>query len=306
VEVDRLAQVLGAWERYLCTCERAAAATDDATLRGSFLRSVAEAQDRELGDPRAAIVTFRRLLEVDPDAAEALDDLEGLQVMVGDWEGVAWVYEQKLERADNAEDRAALLFRLGALFEEQLPNHERAVAYYQRATGENPDDAQAYEALDRLFASVNDSERLAEVLERRIEIETEPKVRVEVGIRLAELYEAQLRRPEAACDALKAVVEAEPGHRGALESLSRLHEREGQWQELVEVLQQRADAAVHDQERVVLTHQIGNVIERELDDELSAIVVYGQVLKSMRDTSHRCRRSFASPSSRTIGRTPLP
>ncbi len=282
--VDRLARALGAWERYLQTCERAAAATDDASLRGSFLRSVAEAQDRELGDPRAAIVTFRRLLEADPEAAEALDDLEGLQVMVGDWDGVAWVYERKLERATDPEERARLLFRLGALFEEQLPDHERAVAYYQQATGENPDDAGAYEALDRLFASVNDSERLAEVLERRIEIETEPEVRVEVGMRLAELYEAQLRRTDAACDALRAVVEAEPGHRGALQSLSRLYEREGQWQELVQVLQHRADAAVHDQERVALTHQIGNVMERELDDELSAIAVYGQILRI--DASH--------------------
>ena len=53
-EVDRLAAELGAWERYLEICERAAKATDEATLRGSFLRSVAQTQDRELGDPRAA------------------------------------------------------------------------------------------------------------------------------------------------------------------------------------------------------------------------------------------------------------
>ena len=278
-EVDRLARALGVWERYLQTCERAAAATDEPALRGSFLRSVAETYDRELGDPRAAILTFRRLLEADPEAEGALDDLEGLQVMVGDWEGLAWVYEQKLERSGDAEERSALLFRLGGVWEEQLSDTERAVSYYQQAADENPDDGAAYEALDRLFASVNDSERLADVLERRMEIETEPEVRVEVGMRLAELYEAQLRRADAACDALRAVVETEPGHRGALESLSRLYEREGQWQELVEVLQQRADAAVNDNEQVILTHQIGNVMERELDDELSAIAVYGQVLR---------------------------
>jgi len=283
-EVDRLAAQLGAWERYLEICERAAKATDEATLRGSFLRSVAQTQDRELGDPRAAIVTFRRLLEADPDACEALDDLEGLQVMVGDWEGLAWVYERKLDRSHDAEERAGLLSRLGGLFEEQLSNPERAVSYYQQAAGENPDDGVAYEALDRLFASVNDSERLADVLERRMEIESDPEVRVEVGMRLAELYEAQLRRPDAACDALRAVVDTDPNHRGALEGLSRLFERQGQWQELVEVLQRRADSAAHDAEQVTLTHQIGNVMERELDDELSAMAVYGQVLRI--DPSH--------------------
>ncbi|KPK53376.1 MAG: hypothetical protein AMJ63_06630 [Myxococcales bacterium SG8_38_1] len=298
-EVDRLAAGLGAWARYLETCERAAAATDEPELRGSFLRSVAETQDRELGDPRSAILTFRRLLEADPEASGALDDLEGLQVMVGDWEGLAWVYEQKLERSHDGEERAGLLSRLGGLFEEQLCSPERAVSYYQQAADENPHDGAAYEALDRLFASVNDSERLADVLERRMEIESEPEVRIEVGMRLAELYEAQLRRPDAACDALRAVADTDPGHRGALEGLSRLYERQGQWQELVEVLQRRADSAAHDTEQVTLTHQIGNVMERELDDELSAMAVYGQVLRI--DPS-RCGRRAVSPCAGTMER----
>jgi len=278
-EVDRLAQARGSWEAYIETLERAAAATDESSLRGSFLRSVAETQDRELGDPRASIKTFGRVLEADPDAEGTLDDLEGLQVMVGDWEGLARVYEQKLDRSHDPEVRAELLGRLGGLWEEQLSNPERAVSYYQQAAGEKPDDAGAYVALDRLFASVNDSERLADVLERRMELEEEPEVRVEVGVRLAELYEAQLGRPDAACDALRAVAEADPEHRGALQGMSRLYERQGQWQDLVEVLQRRTDAAASESERVELTHQLGNIMERELDDELSAIAVYGQILR---------------------------
>ena len=278
-EVDRLTGALGCWEAYIETFEQAAAATDEPSLRGSFLRSIADAQDRELGDPRAAIKTYGRVLEADPDAEQILDHLEGLQVMVGDWEGLARVYEQKLERSHDPDARAELLGRLGGLWEEQLSNPERAVSYYQQAAGEKPDDVAAYVALDRLFASANDSERLADVLERRMDLEEEAEVRVEVGMRLAELYEAQLGRPEAACDALRAVAEADPEHRGALQGLSRLYERQGQWQELVEVLQRRTDAAAHESERVELTHQLGNIMERELDDELSAIAVYGQILR---------------------------
>ena len=278
-EVDRLAEALDSWEAYIETCEQAARAADEPSLRGSFLRSVAETQDRELGDPRASIKTYRRILEADPEAEQTLDDLEGLQVMVGDWEGLSWVYEQKLERAQEPDPRAELLCHLGGLWEEQLSNPERAVEYYQRAADEKPDDGAAFAALDRLFASVNDSERLADVLERRMELEEEPEDRVEVGMRLAELYEAQLGRPDAACDALRAVCEADPEHRAALQSLSRLYERQGQWPELVEVLQRRTDTAASEAEGVELTHQLGNIMERELDDELSAIAVYGQILR---------------------------
>jgi tetratricopeptide (TPR) repeat protein len=278
-EVDRLAGVRGSFEAYIEVCEEAAAAAQEPSLRGSFLRSVAETQDRELGDPRASIKTLRRVLQADPEADAALDDLEGLEVLVGDWQGLAWVYEQKLERSHDPESRAELFDRLGALWEEQLANPERAVSYYQQAANEKPDNGAAYAALDRLFASINDSPRLADVLERRMELEEEPEVRVEVGMRLAELYEAQLGRPDAACDALRAVAEADPAHRGALQSLSRLYERQGQWSDLVEILQRRTDAAAHEAERVELTHQLGNILERELDDELSAIAVYGQILR---------------------------
>ena len=278
-EADRLAAALRCWRAFIETSERAVQAADEPALRGSILRRVAGVRDRELGDPRGAIETHRRAFEADPDAEGILDELEGLQVMVGDWQGLAWVYERKLERLHDPETRAELLNRLGGLFEEQLSDLERAVGYYEQAAGESPDDPAAYAALDRLFASVNDSERLADVLERRMQIETETELVVELGLRLAELYEAQLGRPDAACDALRAVIEADPGHRGALEGLSRLYERQGRWQELVEVLQRRADEAVHESERVLITHQLGNIMERELDDELSAIVVYGQVLR---------------------------
>jgi tetratricopeptide (TPR) repeat protein len=282
--VERLASALGNWNEYIDTCEAASEATDDPALKGSFLRDLATAQDRRLGDPRAAIRSLRRMLEVDPEAPHGLEELEGLQVMVGDWEGLAWVYERKLERATDPAERSQLAYRLGALFEEQLSDSERAVAHFQQAADEQPDDPAAYEALDRLFASVNDSERLADVLERRMQVEPETEDRVDVGMRLAELYEAQLRRPDAACDALRAVTDADPEHRGALEGLCRLFEREGRWQDLVDVLQRRADLTQSDSEQVGLTHQLGNIMERELDDELSAIAVYGQVLRV--DPSH--------------------
>lgn len=277
--VDRLAADLANWADYISVCEAAVSATDEPGVRAGFLRRIAETHDRHLGDPRAAIASFERVLEADGATLDVLEELEGLQVMVGDWLGVSKVYEKKLEVIDDAEGRAQLLGRLGALFEEQLGDAERAVSYYQQATGELPEDLTAHEALDRLFSASNDGERLADVLEQRMALEPEANDKVAIGLRLAELYEAQLGREDAACDALHAVLDADTEHRGALEGLSRLYERQGLWQELCDVLRRRSDAALHEAERVELTHQLGNIMERELDDETSAIAIYGQILR---------------------------
>ncbi len=278
-EVTRLAGALGAWPRFVELSDAAVAGTDDMALQVAFLRAVAEAQDEKLGDPRAAIRTLDRVCVLDPEDTDTLDELEGLLVMVGDWSLLASVYERKLEQLHDADQRGGLLLRLGGLFEEQLSDRERAVSHYRRASEERPDDGEALVALDRLFSSANETEQLAEILERRVELESDADERVALGLRLAELYEAQLGRPGAASEALQAVLDTDRDHRGALEGLSRLHERQGEWPELVAVLQRRADAALSDSERVALTHQLGNVMERELDDELSAIAVYGQVLR---------------------------
>ncbi len=283
-EVDRLARARGQFDAYVQVYGEAAELAEDLELKTAFWRKVAVAQDRELGDPRAAIRTYQRLVDEEPDAESVLDELEGLLVMVGDWQGLARVYEQKIHIEQDPMARAELLNRMGGLWEEPLSDAERAVAFYQQATVEAPDDVSAYVALDRLFLAAHDNERLVDVLERRFGIETDTAARVEVGLRLAELYETELGRPEAACDALNALLEIEPGHREALQTLGRLYERQGQWPELVEVLRRRIELCAEATERIETIHRLGKVVERELDDSLGAVTVYAEALSI--DSAH--------------------
>lgn len=276
-ELDRLAQVLGAWDELVAAYEQAIAATQDPSRVSELLGTIARVHDEKRGDPRAAIQTYERLLENDPDDSSALDALEALHTMVGDWRGLVDLLDRKVERSYEPTERAQLLRRAGSVVEELLGDPTGAIELYRRASQEDDTDVVALEALDRLYAAAGDFAALADVLRRRLELE-EPDARAEIGLRLGQLLETQLGEPNQAIDAFVAVLDAHPSHPEAVKSLSRLYERQGLWPELLDNLKLQAGLAESVRERVQLIFRAGEVTERELDDTLEALNYYEQAL----------------------------
>ncbi|MAQ13170.1 MAG: hypothetical protein CMN30_00015 [Sandaracinus sp.] len=278
-EVDRLAGLLDSWNEHVAAYEQAIQVAQDPALKTQLLAMVARVHDEKRGDPRSAIRTYERLVQHDPDDMSALDALEALQTMVGDWKGLAAVLSTKVERTYDPIERAELLRRGASVLEELLGDPEAAIELYERAATEDPDDPIALESLDRLFAGASAFERLAEILGRRLEVEDDPDLKVEVGLRLGQLNDTQLKRPNQSIDAYLRVLEIEPGQRAAVDALGALYERQAMWPELLENLELRAGMAEADAERVQLLHRAGGIHERELDDVYEALAKYQQVLE---------------------------
>ena len=277
--VDRLAGLLDAWDAHVAAYEEALAKCQDPMLGSQLLGVIARVHDERRGDPRSAIKTYDRLVEHDPDDTTALDALEALHTMVGDWRGLVSVLDRKVERSYEPEERAELLRQAASVLEELLGDPAGAIELYERASMEDDQDPIALEALDRLYASASNDEKLAETLRRRLHVEEDVATRVEIGTRLAQIYETQLDRPHEAIDVLARVLEFEPGQPTAVEGLGRLYERQAMWPELLDNLKLRAGLAESAQDRVALMHRAGAVTERELDDVLEALTLYEQVLE---------------------------
>jgi len=278
-ELDRLAGLLGAWDEHVAAYEQAIAQATDPTVVSSLLATMARVHDEKRGDPRAAIQTYERLADHDPDDVSALDALEALHTMVGDWQGMVDVLNRKVERSYDPVERSELLRRAGSVLEELLGDPKGAVDLYRRASEEDPDDPISLEALDRLYSNGSQFELLVDVLRRRIELETDLELKVELGLRLAQLAEMQLNQPSDAIDALVRVLETSPSHPDAVASLSRLYERQAMWPELLDNLRLQAGMAETAEQRVAFVHRSGEVYERELDDVLEAITMYQQALE---------------------------
>jgi tetratricopeptide (TPR) repeat protein len=278
-EVDRLAAILDAWDDHVRSYESAIVGSSDPALISNMLSTIARVHDERRGDPRSAIQTYERLVAHDPDDPTPLDSLDALHTMVGDWRGLVEVLMRKAERSYDPSERGELLRRAGSVLEELLGDRDGAIEAYRRAAEEDPDDAIALAALDRLYAQAGESEKLAAVLSRRVELERSELERVDLGLRLGYVYDTQLNRASDAISAFARVLEDHANHPEALHSLARLYERQALWPELLENLRTRAGVAEKHEERVNLVHRAGEVLERELDDVPEALAMYHEALE---------------------------
>lgn len=277
-EVDRLAEVLGVWDRHVRAYERAVDGCEDPAVVTELLTTLARTHEARRDDPQAAIAAYERLLAHEPDDASPLDALEGLHTLVGDWAGLVHVLERKVERAYDPEERGDLLRRVGSVQEELLADRDAAVASYRRALEEDPVDGVALASLDRLYAATSRWGELAETLERRIEIADDGTARAELGLRLGRLRETELGDAVGATDALVAVLEEEPTNDEAILRLEALYERRGLWNELLDNLRLQAGLAGGIDDQARLLHRAGEILERRLDDVPAAIDQYAEVL----------------------------
>lgn len=273
-EVERLTHAAQDWDGLVAAYRDALAATEEPTVRAPIYAALAAVYDQRMGDPRAAIEAYEALTECDPDDVSALDALEALHMMVGDWDGLVRVLERKVERSYDAEERGELLRRAGSIVEELAEDPERAVGYYKRASEEDPNDEVALEALDRLYESSAKNDDLADVLRRRLELTTDVDEKVGLGMRLAEVFDTRLEQPDQAIGALEDVLIANPEQSQALERLGGLYERRGMWSELLDNIRERAAQTTDDRRKVELLHRAGEILERQLDDMVEALEAF--------------------------------
>ncbi|MFK7988880.1 MAG: hypothetical protein AB8I08_22870, partial [Sandaracinaceae bacterium] len=278
-EVDRIANQLGTWDAHVRAYEDSVKGTEDIAVKSMLLGTIARVHDEKRGDPRAAIETYERLVEVDPDEPSPLDSLEALHTMVGDWRGMVDVLRRKTERSYDPQERGELLRRAGSVLEELLGDPVAAVEAYKSALMEDDVDIIALESLDRLYTQQETWPELGEVLQRRVELEDDPGLRMDAAMRLGWVNETQLRRPEEAIDAYRRVVDEDPSQVSAIQALARLFEQQRQWPDLLENLRQQAAFEADPERKVQLLYRAGEVLEQEMDDVLGALPTYEEVLE---------------------------
>ncbi len=378
----RLLRGLSRWEALIAVRERQADVAMHATERRALLADIAEIQERELGARDAAIETYRRVLDLDPEDGAALARLDALFAQAGDFAELLHVLQRRADlavglaalepgSAERAREALGLRARVAALHANELGEPERAVELYRDILADAPGDEgalgalevilraksapaasaaaaavleSAYEGLrawerlvsvlrvevgqagdafaavdllhrvaqleeDRLaapsaaFATISEAvrldsqseaslmslERLALQLGRWSEVTDlydaelsrlgdERERTIELGLRVAQLYEVQLEQAAAAIDRYRRVAELDTDNLTALRALDRLYTETSRWSELADVLRREADLGQTPEEILDLKHRRGQVHQFRLGALDEAIAAYGEIL----------------------------
>jgi tetratricopeptide (TPR) repeat protein len=193
---EQLAELASAFEGELARAERGERKLSE-TTRVGLLRGVAHAS-AQLARPEKARGYWQQVLALVPGDPAAMVKLEELSVELSDWTGLLSAYRRRIELAKDDGDKVDLLLDAAVTEEERLVDLDAAVATYQEVLELQPSNLQALRALIRLHDARGDWEGLLRVLRWDLEHATDPDARFALCMRMGQLQERSLGRPEGA------------------------------------------------------------------------------------------------------------
>ncbi|MFO7565124.1 MAG: tetratricopeptide repeat protein [Enhygromyxa sp.] len=183
-----------------------------------------------LSKPDDAQRYFRRIIELDPSNEGAMSALEAIYTSTRRWDDLSEVYRRRLDVAPDDAARLATLRGLARLQEVQLRDLDAAVETYDRILALEPEDLPALDALANILRGRGEWQRLAEVLQRKLELplgsgDTRPIEPSDLPVlfELSHVRAARLAQTEQAIAGFLKIIELEPLHRASVEALEEIY-----------------------------------------------------------------------------------
>jgi len=240
----------------------------------------AELEEEKLGEPARAFDTWRTVLDLDPHNAQALSEAERLAGSLGRHDDLIALYQTMAEKRDPSDVAgiADLLSRAARESMAHLTDRKATIAAWRRVLDldvGNPDTGgPAADALEQLYAEVDDMAGLVHVLRTRAEWPAEPEVHGRLLLRVADLQENRLEQLDAAVTTYRGLLdgEGEPMLR-AFENLDRIYQKTQQPRERVELLKRWLEHLDVDARRTMrfLTASIAEKELADLDEAVGAV-----------------------------------
>jgi tetratricopeptide (TPR) repeat protein len=277
-ELVRLAESIENWEDLTRAVETQLEEIYDMDFKLEVLHLLGETYDRRLDNPRKAIEAYRSITEVNETDAKALDALEGLFNLVGDWEGLVEVLARKADLAADPTARAELLRTKASIHEDLMAAPRDAIEAYRGALDSEPTSIPAMDALERLYQVSEEWVDYVDIRRQRLDVTEDLGERVEIMRTIASTFEEKLDDAFEAIAAWRSVLEEDGRDEVAIGALDRLFTKESMYAELLENLTLQKEIVQDQAQWVDIGVRIGELQERELADLAGAIDSYRDVL----------------------------
>ena len=166
------------------------------------------------------------------------------------------------------------LLQVAEAYEERFNDPKAAIENYERAAELSPSDLSALRGLERLYTQEGRYQDLIGILEREYEVVATERERIEILMRLAQMWEQEFRKPENAAQRLEQVLDIDPLHDDALCQLEQLYRTMQRWDDLVRTYDRHANATSDNEERARIFRELGQLYAAHKDDVEQAIDSY--------------------------------
>lgn len=276
-------------ERELVHTLRARARLEgDVATKRELLREAKALAEGTVGDLELAESVLRDLVAEDEGDVWALEELTKLRGAAGDDAEVVRLLLLRAELVSDGGEAIALKHEAARVLLDRLQDTARATSLYEEILEGEPGDAAAGKALRELYSGTGRDKELGRLLARLVDVATSKEERAALRMDLARLQSQRFQSPEDAMETLRAVLDEDPTHSQAVQTLAQLYEQTGRDADLAELHKTQLDAARDRGDTAAelsLLVRIGEVQESRLGDVTAAQEAYEQVLA--REPNHR-------------------
>lgn len=233
--------------------------------------------EAEIGDLDRALAAYRQVLEFDEGNLDALDALIRIHEVREEWDDLLDALERKAPLVPQEE--TAIRMRMGGILESRVRSVDRAIQAYEAVLSLEPTHAEALERLKELYGGKEDWRGLADVYERQLGLSNEVPDRILFCNHLAMLFEQALGDKRRALDYWMQVLDLDRDDTHAFETGVRLLTEMEDWNELVNLFENRVAAASDAGAKTAVLKRLAQVHEERLEDVNSAISTYQRILE---------------------------
>ena len=277
-EMERLARIVDGWEAlvqtYLGVLERL-----EPEDQKRVLMMAARVCEEEILDRARAEEAFLRVLQIDEMDAEALASLDRIYDQTGMFQELAEILKRRIEITDSTDDLVELQLRLGYTYENPLENLDNAVTVYNQVLENDSRNAQALEALEKIYFKREQWQELHGTYEKMIDIAPGDAGVADCYARMAKISSDALDDPAQAQDLWNRVLDLRGEDPTALWALADLYEAAEEWRELVEVLQRQVHITEEPQDQIRLYQRLGRIWGEKLGRDRNALESWQKVLE---------------------------
>ncbi len=238
---------------------------------------LAELHEDQLNDLPEATRRYEAALALDPQSLTALKGLDRIYNRNGKYKELLANLEKQIELSATPRQKIKLYERIAGIQDEEFLNHEKAAEAFEAILLIDGAHEGELSALVRHYRALDRWEDAVQLYEKNLRIVTDDARRVELYLAMGRVLVDQVGSPERARKSYEKVLEIDPNHAGALESLAHVRAATGDAIAALSAIESLAQKAATPEGKADLWLRAAKMLE-EKGDRDGAIERYKKAL----------------------------
>lgn len=277
-QLERLYLITESWENELIVLKRMLDLSTDPDERHRIYFKMGEIYEEKMSAPTAAIASFVKALEIQPEHLRTLDALERLYHAGGDAVNLIPILERKALLLP--QEKVRLYLWIGELWDKGLNNPHKAIASLERILEIEPKNLEAISRLITLYEQVGSWESAINTYKLKASAVVNKEEAVSLLEKAGDLWGEKFNNKEEALKCYEEALSIIPSYRPALAKSRTLNAQLERWEEVAKLYTREIEFTTDGKQKAELFTALGKVLEEKILNDLKASQSYEMALRA--------------------------